>query len=608
MSAACACAGSIIALALLAAPAPAATPTGWLTPAEAAAFERTPTLAETLAFIRRVAAAKPSLVRVESFGTSAEGRSLPLVVVSGRGAFTPAAAARAGLPVVMVQAGIHAGEIDGKDACLAILRDLAIGPRPAWLDQIVLLLVPVYNVDGHERVSPFNRANQDGPKAGMGQRTTTAGLDLNRDHLKAAAAETRALLSLVNRWRPHLHVDVHVTDGSDHDWVLTYTWAEAPQLAPSLDAWLTATMPGVIAATRNDGVRCGPYVELVDSSDPTKGFSSFVGGGRYSTGYFPLRNRPSVLIETHAYKPFGERVEATRLFLGRLLEAAGRGGAALVTAVAEAERRTVALGRADAPPSEVVLEWEEAKESDRAILPIYRWSVAPSRVTGRPLLRYERGVVNAIEVPHFHRARAARTAARPRGYLIVPGWPRLAEAIAAHGLVVEPLASPARLAVETLRVARPEYAARPYQGLTGVTAAVARQIEERTVPAGTLWIPADQADFEVAAQLLEPDCPESLLAWGELSTVFEGREYIDGRSLAALAAKLLEDPAVRAEWQRALEDEKFAADSRARTQWWYRRTEYYRVQEVGLLPVLRLLQPAPLPLAAAAKNRTQLLE
>jgi hypothetical protein len=600
MSAARACAGTIIALALLPAPAPAVPPSDWRTPAEESAFERTPSLDETVAFIRRVAAARPALVRLESFGDSAEGRPLPLVMVSGRGAFTPAAAA--GLPVVMVQAGIHAGEIDGKDACLALLRDLAVGERPGWLEKVVLLIVPVYNVDGHERVSPYNRANQDGPRAGMGQRTTTAGLDLNRDHLKATTAEARALVGLVNRWRPHLHVDVHVTDGSDHDWVLTYAWAEAPQLAPSLDAWLAATMPGVIAAARADGVRCGPYVDLVDDADPTKGFSSWVGGGRYSTGYFPLRNRPSVLIETHAYKPFAARVEATRLFLVRLLEGVASNGSTLVAAVAEAERRTVALGRADAPPSEVVLEWEEARESDRATLPIYRWSAAPSLVTDRPLLRYQRGVVEAIEVPWFHRARAARAAARPRGYLIVPGWRRLAETLAAHGLVVRRLTAPAKLNVETLLVSKPEYAVRPYQGLTGVTATVTRQVGERTVPAGTLWVPADQPDFEVAAQLLEPDCPESLLAWGELSTVFEGREYIDGRSLEALAAKMLEDPAVQAEWSRTLEDEKFAADSHARYQWWYRRTEYHRVQEVGLLPVLRLLRPTALPLADAGTN------
>ena len=597
---------AVITLTCLASVTVAAPPAGWSTPAEASGFERTPSLDETLAFIRRVAAAKPALVRLESFGTSAEGRSLPLVVVSGTGAVTPAAAVRAGLPVVMIQAGIHSGEIDGKDACLALLRDLAVGERPAWLEQLVLLIVPVYNVDGHERISPYNRANQDGPRAGMGQRTTTAGLDLNRDHLKATTAEARALLGLVNRWRPHLHVDVHVTDGSDHDWVLTYAWAEAPQLAPSLDAWLAATMPGVVAATRADGVRLGPYVELVDGSDPTKGFSSWVGGGRYSTGYFPLRNRPSVLIENHAYKPFAERVEATRRFLARLLAATGRGGAGLVAAVAEAEKRTVALGRADAPPSEVVLEWEETKESDRATLPIYRWAVAPSVVSGRPLLRYERGAIEPIEVPWFHRARAVRTAARPRGYLVVPGWPRLGEALAAHGLVVRRLAAPVTVTVETLRVSKPEYATRPYQGLTGVTATVTRQSEERTAPAGTLWVPADQPDFEVAAQLLEPDCPESLFAWGELSSVLEGREYIDSRSLEALAATMLEDPAVRAEWQLALEDQKFAADSRARYQWWYRRTAYHKVQEVGLLPVLRLLTPAALPLAPP--DPPQLLE
>jgi len=596
---------AVIAVACLAAVAAAAPPADWLTPAEAASFERTPTLEETVAFLRRVAAAQPRVIRHGAFASSAEGRALPLVVVSGRGLFTPGAAIDSGLPVVMIQAGIHAGEIDGKDACLAILRDLALGGRPDWLEKIVLLIVPIYNVDGHERVSPYNRANQNGPKAGMGQRTTTAGLDLNRDHLKAATAEMRALLGLVNRWRPHLHVDVHVTDGCDHDWVLTYAWAEAPQLAPSLDAWLAATMPGVIAAARGDGVRCGPYVDLVDDADPRKGFSSWVGGGRYSTGYFPLRNRTSVLIETHAYKAFAARVEATRLFIVRLLEGVARNGSALTAAVAEAERRTASLGLATAPPSDVVLEWEQSKESDRATLPIYRWSVAPSLVTGRPMVRYERGVVAAIEVPWFHRADAKRSVTRPRGYLVLPGWPRLAAAVAAHGLFVQRLNDPVRLAVETLRVSKPEYAARPYQGLTGVAAAVARQTEERTVPAGTLWIQADQPDFEVAVQLLEPDCPESLFAWGELSSVLEGREYIDGRSLEALATTMLEDPAFQAEWRRALEDDRFAADARARYEWWYRRTEYYRVQEVGLLPVLRVLRPTPLPLAAGSP---QLLE
>jgi hypothetical protein len=594
-----------ITLTCLAVAAAAAPPADWLTPAEAASFERTPTLEETVAFLRRIAAAQSGVIRLESFGTSAEGRPLPLVVVSGRSAFTPEAAARSGLPVVMVQAGIHAGEIDGKDACLAILRDLALGDRPDWLGRIVLLIVPIYNVDGHERVSPLNRANQDGPRAGMGQRTTTAGYDLNRDHLKVTAPESRALIGLINRWRPHLHVDVHVTDGSDHDWVLTYAWAEAPQLATSLDGWLAASMPGVIAAARADGVRCGPYVDLVDDTDPTKGFSSWVGGGRFSTGYFPLRNRPSVLIETHAYKPFAARVEATRRFLVRLLEGVARSGAALTKAVAEAERRTVSLGLPEAPPSDVVLEWQESKEGDRATLPIYRWSVTPSLVTGRPMLRYERGVVEAIEVPWFHRGRAARSVARPRGYLVLPGWPRLGEAIAAHGLVVRRLDAAARVTVETLRLSRPEYAGRPYQGLTGVTAAVTRSVEERAVPAGSLWIGADQPDFEVAVQLLEPDCPESLLAWGELSTVFEGREYIDGRTLETVATTMLEDPEVRAEWQRALEDPKLAGDGRARSQWWYRRTEYYRVQEVGLLPVLRLLRPTPLPLAGGSP---QLLE
>ncbi len=119
----------------------------------------------------------------------------------------------------MLQGGIHAGEIDGKDALLLLLRDLALGLHPAVLDRVTLLVVPIYNVDGHERVSRFNRSNQDGPEQGMGFRTNARGLDLNRDHLKLDSAEARALIGLVNAWRPHLHVDNHVSDGFDHAWV-----------------------------------------------------------------------------------------------------------------------------------------------------------------------------------------------------------------------------------------------------------------------------------------------------------------------------------------------------------------------------------------------------
>jgi hypothetical protein len=422
----------------------------------------------------------------------------------------------------------------------------------------------------------------------MGFRTSAAGLDLNRDYVKVVSPEAQALVGLVTAWRPHLFVDNHVTDGVDHDWVLTWCWTEAPQLPAPVDAWMRAHLPAALAATERAGHRTGPYVELKDPLDPAKGFSSWVGAPRYSSGYLPLRNRPAVLVETLSYKPYDQRVLATRDLLLALLAEVGRDGPGLLSAVAAAEEATVAAGRPQAPPSEMALNFDESPDGDPIRLPLYATRLDTPRVTGRPLLRYQRGEVREVEVPWFHRSRVTRSVPRPRGYLVPPGWPQIEARLRAQGLRVEQLDQAADIEVEALRLAAPHFAAPPYQGLTHVTAEVTRAAERRHFPAGTLGVPADQPDFAVAAQLLEPDADDSLLSWGLLSTVFERKEAISDWVLEDRATELLRDPAVAAEWQRALADPKLAGDPRARYLWWYRHTPYWD-ETVGLMPCFRVM-------------------
>lgn len=571
-------------------------PEEWLTVAERTGFRATASYDETLAFLRRLEAELPGM-RVELFGTSAQGRAMPVAILSPWGETTPEEASAQGRPVVMIQSGIHGGEIDGKDASLMLLRDMALGRRT--VPRAVVLWVPIYNVDGHERVSPYNRPNQNGPVEGMGFRTTASGLDLNRDHLKLRSAEARALIGLVDRWRPHLHVDNHVTDGVDHDWVLTWSWVEPPQLAPPVGDWLEAHMPRVLAATAAAGHPNGPYVDLVDRSDPARGFSSRVAEPRYATGYFPLRHTPSILVENHSYKPYRDRVLANRDFLAALLDGVDRAGADLVTAVAAAEAVTVASGRPGAEPSELVLTWEPAPEPDRIRFPVYDWRTIDSVALGSPILVYERGTVREIEVDWHHLSVPGVTVPRPRGYLVLPGWPQIEERLAVHGLRVERLARPAAVTAETLRVASPEYAESPYQGLTRVEGEITRAAQRIEVPAGALWVPADQPAFEVAAQLLEPEAPDSLFAWGLLSTALERKEYIDSGVLEGLVTELLEkDSALAAQWRRALADPDLAADPRRRWLWWYQRTPYWD-DSIGRLPVLRVMEEGLVAVRAA---------
>jgi hypothetical protein len=564
----------------------AAIPEEWLTPAERSGYEATPLYADTLAFLRQAGERLPEL-RLETFGETAAGRPMTVAILSKERAFTPEAAAAAGKPVLLIFSGIHAGEIDGKDATLELVRDLAIGRRRELLDAATVLFVPVYNVDGHERVSPYNRPNQDGPVQGMGFRTTADGHDLNRDWMKLDTPEARAMVGLFRRWRPHLVVDVHVTNGCDHDWTLTWAVAEAPLLAAPLDAWVRAHLPAALAAVERAGYRAGPYVDLVDGGDPAKGFETLPGPPRFSTAYFPLRSRAAILVETHSHKPYAARVDATREFLAGLITEVGRGGAQLRAAVEAAEAAVGAAGRADAPASDVVLSWKNGP-ADRILFPVYAWTVEPSAVSGGTWVRYERGRVREVEVPWVHRVEAGVVRGRPRGYLVLPGWPSVEAPLRAQGLLVERLDAERELEVEGFRVSAPVFERASYQGRVALKAAIERAPERRRFPSGTLWIPADQPDFEVAVQLLEPEAPDSLFAWGALAGVFEQKEWLGEPELEAEAERLLATPEIRAAWERALADPAFAADARARVRWWSERTPYWD-ETVGRLPIYRAL-------------------
>src|SRR5262245_63933004 len=293
--------------------APAKAPQAdWRTPAEESDYKTTPRYAETMAYVRRLAAAAPRQLRLDTFGTSGEGRSLVIVVASRNGLFDPAALHRAGRPIVLVQNAIHAGEMDGKDASLALLRDIVVTKtKAALLEKAVLIVIPIYNADGHERVSTYNRINQDGPRE-TGWRTQARNLNLNRDYMKADAPETRAFLKLWNRWLPDLFVDTHVTDGADFQYDTTYAIDTGPDVFPAQAEWKRDVLAPYLEATVGAaGHLISPYINLKDDTDPSKGFTTGQDVPRFSTGYVNLQNRPAVLLETHMLKDYKTRVQGS---------------------------------------------------------------------------------------------------------------------------------------------------------------------------------------------------------------------------------------------------------------------------------------------------------
>lgn len=571
------------------------------TKAELTGFRSRPSYDETVAFLLRLTATSPHL-HIDWFGTSGMGRRMPVVIVSRERAFTPDDSWKRAKPVVLVLNSIHGGECDGTDASLILLRNIALGHFPEILDGVTLLVVPIYNVDGYEHFGKYNRPNQNGPAEGMGFRTNARGLDLNRDFLKVDAPETRALVSLANAWRPDLFVDDHVTDGADFVPTLTLAYGNEPVTAKPLADWLRKVVPRALAGVEDAGYKTAPYVDFVDPLDPLKGIDPGVIQPRFSTGYFPLRSVPSILVETHSIKPYADRVRANEKFLTALLTLTASEAKPLaeVREKARQEARRAAVG------SLQILDAETDRTRGEDIdLPGYAYTQVISPVSGKPVLRYDRSKPVTLRLPVYPHVKPKLQVPRPAAYVVPAGWPSIEERLKAHGIKFQKLEKPLTLKVGTYRASEPGFAKDTYQGRTRVTARIKRGVETRDVPAGSLYVPLDTELAPVALALLEPEGPDSLLAWGELSSIFELKEYIDQRNLDPLAEEMLKkDAKLAAEWNEKLKDPAFAADARARWRFFFERTPYWD-ETVGLVPVYRLEAPLefpPTPAGASAAS------
>lgn len=561
----------------------------WITPAEAAHFRTTPDYAATLAYLQRLARAAPDRIRLETFGTTPEGRPMTVVVASGSGTFTPQAARAAHRPVVLLQAGIHAGEIEGKDAGLMLLRDFAVaGKYPHLLDHAVLVFIPVFNVDGHEHASPYNRINQNGP-ASMGFRGQSQYLNLNRDYVKADAPEMRAWLKLWQRWLPDFLVDVHTTDGADYQYDLTWYTEDPHKLDPAVAAWQQGLTDQVMPQFDARGHLASSYLEFKDGADPTKGIANFGSGPRYSTGYAALQNRPALLIETHMLKPYAVRVKAAYDLVELMLEAIDQHPAALLAATAKADADTIA--RASQADVQVPLTFKLDPTPTTYVLKGYAYTLTHSDISNAPWIRYDPTMPKTYTIPDWNRLLPDVSVTPPAAYVVPAQWTRVIDRLDAHAIAYRRTTRPLTITAQGYQLDAPHWAAKLFEGhlmLRDFT--LAPTTRTVTLASGSAIVPLDQRAANVAIELLEPQAPDSLLHWGYLDAIFEPKEYGEPRVLEQLArAMLAKDPALRTEFEHRLQaDPAFAASPRARLEFFFERSPWYTVQGVGAYPVLRL--------------------
>lgn len=497
----------MLSLAFAAALLPAQT--DWpLTRAERTDYKETSHYEDVVAFVQAIQA-KGGPVTLQWMGSTAEGRKMPLVIAS-RPPMTAEMARRSGRPIIYIQANIHAGEVEGKEAAQALLREWCKAPQSV-LDKAVVLMTPIYNIDGNEKWGPVerNRPEQDGP-AQVGVRPNGQNFDLNRDCIKAESPEMRGILEYVYKgWDPDVVMDLHTTDGTRHGFELTYS----PPLNPNTD-------PAVMKYTRDEllpqvraQIRKQNGIELFDygnaeGRDAQRAWRSFEPFGRYVTNYAGLRNRVAILSEATTYIPFKARVVATEQFVQACVDHILKNSKRIVDMTRGADERVIQWGLNPSKAPALAVRYEMAQRGVEDV-PLEKLAQGEQRpLSGRPK------AIERVKMPVFDRFKASKTAAFPAAYLISGDETALAELLRRHGVQVERLVSSWSGEAEQFIPATVTQATRPFQGkrlieMTGTFGKGAGLFQP-----GTYLVRTAQPLGVLAFTMLEPESQDGGLAWG----------------------------------------------------------------------------------------------
>lgn len=499
---------------LLAARAWAAQPA---TVVEATSFARTSLYAEVVEHVRRVAASS-GLVALSTLGRSAEGREIPLVILSRERVRTPPELAAAGKPAVLVMANIHAGEVEGKEACQMLIRDVAGGPLARLLDHQVVLVLPIFNTDGNDRLGHNRR--DDGPEL-AGVRHNGQYLDLNRDYIKLESPEVRGLVRLLREWDPVLVVDMHTTNGSYHREPVTYTTGGNPNAATALADYMWRELfPAVTRSLREKhGWDSVPYGNFVDAEHPERGWENDSVEPRYGTNYVALRNRLAILDENYSYADFRTRVLSSYAFVQAILEFTD----AHATELAALVRRADAETRDGYARQAFTARWKLDRLQEVTVRGFAHAKVAttPEERIKYPWWGEFRMMPTAVHrdytIPYLALAVPTRTVELPAGYALLPGFAEAVANLLAHGIAVEQLGEACTVAAERFALEKVEVAGTLYQGHALVALEGGYQKVEAQLPPGTVYVDMRQPLARLVPVLLEPSSTDGLAAWGFFS-------------------------------------------------------------------------------------------
>jgi Zinc carboxypeptidase len=476
------------------------------TRAESSDYRETSRYDDVVAFMDAVAKAAPKTVRLTTFGKTFEGRDLPLAVLGAPSA-TPDAVKRTGKLRVYIQGNIHGGEVEGKESAQMLLRDLAQGKHAEWLRSMVLLVAPIYNADGNERIATNNRGRQNGPVTGQGQRPNAQGYDLNRDHMKLESPEARSFVKLLNDYDPQVTLDLHTTNGTQHAYYLTYSPPLNPATDPAvIDLLRKEWLPAVTTAVKTKYDWDIYYYGNVEGRSQERAWRTFDHRPRFNNNYVGLRNRFAILSEAYAYATFEDRIVATNRFVEEALTFANANARRIRDEAAQADRRTVVGAR-------LGLRAELERGPDVEIL-LGEVTEEKNPVSGGTM--YRRVNVRKPErMPEYGTFKATETERVPSAYYVPATLTAAVEHLRAHGVQMTPLKTAQTVTVEEFRITDTQ-SAREFQGHQERTVTGSWTEGSRELPAGTLRVDMRQPLARLAFYLIEPRSDDGLLDWNIL--------------------------------------------------------------------------------------------
>jgi hypothetical protein len=506
------------------------------TPFEKGNQNQTTTWADCIAWYEELAKRYPRVLRFSRIGTSDAGVPIHAGVVSSDGVFDRFEIKRDQRPVFFNNNGIHPGEPEGVDACMALVRDFCQQPeRLAALGRTVFLFIPLYNVDGAFNRNDTSRVNQDGPEQ-FGFRGNSRHLDLNRDFVKCDTLTARVFNEFFSAWDPDVMVDTHTSNGADYSYTMTLIHTQADKLGGELGVFLRETMlPAMFAGMDKRGWPTCPYVNPVKDS-PDQGIAEFFETPRYSTGYAALHQTIGFMPETHMLKPFADRYHSMRALVETALD----------FTVANGER-IVQLRRAAKEQDRTRREWPIHWAMDEANPSSFRFkgyeaNYKPSVLGDYQRLCYDRNAPFEKDIPYYNSFTADVVVWAPRAYVVPQQWREVIERLQWNGVRMERVTADREQELACYHIG--ELVSRPhaYEGhMFHDEVQLERRCAKVLLRAGDYIVPLDQERARYAVEMLEPLGHDSFFRWGFFNSVLEKKEAYSDYVFEDEAEKLLRE-------------------------------------------------------------------